>query len=137
MNNPSSRSLSQIEGMAWHAPDPDATRLVRTVHGLRDVPLADLTIENLRILMSQRVGVDVLTPVVLDILDADPLAGGDFYPGDLFTALLRCHSRTAAVPELTIRIENLIERLSEKGDLEDFGAPHNRIWSSIDEWRRA
>ena len=63
----------------WHPPGPDATRLVKTVHELRDAPLTDLTIEDLRILMSQRVGVDILTPVVLDILDADPLAGGDFY----------------------------------------------------------
>ncbi len=137
MRNRDPRSLTQIEGKAWHAPGPDATRLMKTVHELRDVPLTDLTVENFRILLSQRVGVDVLTPVVLDLLDADPLAGGDFYPGDLLTALLRCHARTTGSAELTTRIEKLIERISEKGDLAEFDAPHTTIWSSIDEWRRA
>lgn len=110
---------------------------MKTVHKLRDIPLTDLTVENLRILLSQRVGVDLLTPVALDILDADPLAGGDFYPGDLLTALLRCHPRTTGSGEVVTRIESLIERLSEKGDLEEFDAPHSTIWTSIDEWRRA
>src|SRR5690606_38455426 len=130
-------SLSQIESTAWRTPGPDATRFMKTVHKQRDIPLTDLTVENLRILLSQRVGVDPLTPVALDILDADPLAGGDFYPGDLLTALLRCHPRTTGSGEVVTRIESLIERLSEKGDLEEFDAPHNTIWTSIDEWRRA
>ncbi|MEV0106453.1 contact-dependent growth inhibition system immunity protein [Nocardia sp. NPDC050799] len=137
MKNRDPRTLTQIEGKAWHAPGPDATRLMKTGHELRDVPLTDLTVENLRILLSQRVGVDVLTPVALDILEADPLAGGDFSPGDLLTALLRCHSQTSGSAELITRIEKLIERISEKGDLEVSDAPHGTIWTSIDEWRRA
>lgn len=137
MKNRDPRTLTQIEGEAWPAPGPEATRLMKTVHGLRDIPVPDLTVENLRTLFSQGVGVGVLTPVVLDILDADPLAGGDFYPGDLLTALLRCHPRTSGSAELITRIEKLIERISEKADLEEYGAPHSTIWSSIDEWRRA
>lgn len=109
---------------------------MKTVHDLRDIPVADLTVENLRTLLSQRVGVDVLTPMVLDILDADPLAGGDFYPGDLLTVLLRCHPRTSGSAELITQIETLIERISEKGDLEESKTLHRTIWSSIDEWRR-
>ncbi|MFI5716477.1 contact-dependent growth inhibition system immunity protein [Nocardia sp. NPDC051750] len=137
VKNRDPRSLTQIEGEAWPAPGPDATRLVKTVHELRDVPLPDLTVEDLRILISQRVGTDALTPVVLDVLDTDPLAGGDFYPGDLLTALLRCHPRSSCSAELITRIEKLIERISEDSDLEESGASHSVIWSSIDEWRRA
>jgi hypothetical protein len=110
---------------------------MKTVHALRDVPLPDLTVEDIRVLLSQREGVDVLTPVALDILDSNPLAEGDFYPGDLLTALLGCHSRETDSPGLVARIEQLIERVSKKGDLEQYDAPHNRIWSSIDEWRTA
>ncbi|WP_084486367.1 contact-dependent growth inhibition system immunity protein [Nocardia sienata] len=131
------RSLSQIEGRAWPAPDKDATRLMKTVHALRDVPLPDLTVEDIRVLLSQREGVDVLTPVALDILGSNPLAESDFYPGDLLTALLGCHSRETDSAELIARIEQLIERVSEKGDLEQYDAPHTTIWSSIDEWRTA
>lgn len=130
------RSLTQIEGEAWPAPGPEATRLMKTVHDLRDVPVPDLTIENLRTLLSQKVGVDVLTPLVLDFLDADPLAGGDFYPGDLLTAFLRCHPRTSGSAELITRIEKLIERVPEEGNLEESKTLHHTIWSSIDEWHR-
>ena len=55
---------------------------MKIVCELRDVPLAVLTVKNLRILLSQGVGIDVLTLVALGILDADPFAGDDFYPGD-------------------------------------------------------
>ncbi|MEV0045031.1 contact-dependent growth inhibition system immunity protein [Nocardia rhamnosiphila] len=48
------------------------TRLMKTVHALRDVPLPDLTVEDIRVLLSQREGVDVLTPVALDILGSIP-----------------------------------------------------------------
>lgn len=135
MKNRDPRSLSQIEGKAWSVPDEDATRLMKTVHALRDVPLPDLTVEDIRILLSQREGVDVLTPVALDVLDSDPLVEGDFYPGDLLTALLGCHSRESDSTSLVDRIERLVERISEKGDLEQYDAPHNKIWSSIGKWR--
>lgn len=137
MKNRDPRSLTHIECEAWPAPSPDATRLVKTVHKLRDVPLPDLTVEDLRILISQRVGTDILTPLVLEVLDADPLAEGDFYPGDLLTALLRCHPRTTGSAEFITRIEKLLERISEDSDLERSGAPHSVVWSAIDEWRRA
>lgn len=137
MKNRDSRSLTQIEGEAWPAPSPDATRLVKTVHELRDVPLPDLTVEDLRTLISQRVGADILTPLVLEVLDADPLTEGDFYQGDLLTALLRCHPRSNSSAEFITRIEKLIEQISEDRDLEQSGALHSAIWSAIDEWRRA
>ncbi|WP_157107252.1 contact-dependent growth inhibition system immunity protein [Nocardia grenadensis] len=137
MTNRDPRSLSQIDGQAWPAPDANATRLMKTVHALRDVPLPDLTVEDIRILLSQREGVDVLTPVALDILGANPLTEGDFYPGDLLTALLGCHSRETDSAEVVTRIEQLIELISEKGDLEKYDAPHDTIWSSIVNWRGA
>lgn len=137
MNDRDPRSLTQIEGEAWQTPGADATRLVKTVHKLRDIPLTDLTVEHVRVLMSQSVGIGVLTPIALDILAADPLAAGDFYPGDLLTVFLRCHPRTSGSDELITRIEALIERVTAKGDLDEHGAPHSTIWSSIDEWRRA
>lgn len=137
MKNRDPRSITQIEGEAWQTPGPDATRLVKTVHKLRDIPLTDLTVEHLRVLLSQSVAIGVLTPIALDIFDADPLAGGDFHPGDLLTAFLRCHPKTSGSDELIIRIETLIEHIAAKGDLDEHGAPHSAIWSSIDDWRRA
>jgi hypothetical protein len=82
-------SLEELERDFWGDPPADATRLIATVHELRHRPLAELGPEDLRVLIAQRVGLDVLVPRALDLLEADPLVEGDFYPGDLLAAVLR------------------------------------------------
>jgi hypothetical protein len=59
------------------------------VHELRRRPVGQLGIEDLRVLVAQRVGLDVLVPLALARLEENPLAEGDFYPGDLLVAVLR------------------------------------------------
>jgi hypothetical protein len=86
---PGSLSLEQIEHVAWGDPPTGATRLVRTAHALRRKPVATLTPEELRLLISQQIGVGVLLPFALAVLAEDPLAEGDFYPGDLLVAAMR------------------------------------------------
>jgi CDI immunity proteins len=83
------QSLEEIEGDVWGDPPADATRLIATVHELRRRPVVQLGIEDLRVLIAQQVGLDVLVPLALARLEADPLAEGDFYPGDLLVAVLR------------------------------------------------
>lgn len=50
-------SLEQIEQDAWGDPPADASRLVRTAHELRRRPVALLTVEDLRLLIAQKIGV--------------------------------------------------------------------------------
>ena len=82
-------SLEQIEGDVWGDPPAGATELVATVHRLRRKPVDALSAEDLRMLIAQRVGLDVLVPRALVRLESDPLAEGDFYPGDLLVATLK------------------------------------------------
>ena len=81
-------SLEDIDGRAWGDPPADATRLVTEVHRLRRVPIGRLDVEGLRLLIGQHESLDVLVPLALEKLAADPLAEGDFYPGDLLAAVL-------------------------------------------------
>jgi CDI immunity proteins len=83
------QSLEQIEGDFWGDPPADATRLIATVHELRRRPIDKLGIEDLRVLIAQQEGLDVLLPLALDRLEQNPLAEGDFYPGDLLVAVMR------------------------------------------------
>lgn len=83
------RSLEDLEGQRWGAPPADATRLISEAHRLRQVPVADLTVEDLRLLVGQEIGLDVLVPVAIEVLQRDPLAEGDMYEGDLLCAMLR------------------------------------------------
>lgn len=84
-----SRSLEEIEDDRWGDPPADATRLVTTAYALRKRPVGALDAEGLRLLISQQIGLDTLVPLALDQVEQDPLAEGDFYPGDLLDALIR------------------------------------------------
>lgn len=84
-----SRSLEEIEDDYWGAPPADATRLVNTAYALHKRPVGALDVEGLRLLISQQIGLDTLVPLALDRVERDPLAEGDFYPGDLLDALMR------------------------------------------------
>jgi hypothetical protein len=82
-------TLTELEQDAWPDPGPGATGLVRTCVALRDKPLAEFTVEDLRIMLGQRIGVRHLLPRAVDVLLQDPTAAGDVFPGDLLGVVLR------------------------------------------------
>jgi hypothetical protein len=83
-----SRTIEDLDGERWGDPDADATSLIRSCHALRQVPIGDLSIDDLRLLLGQEIGAEWLVPLALDYLRTDPLAGV-LYPGDLLHAVLR------------------------------------------------
>lgn len=105
------QSVQDIEGDVWPAATPEATYLVRTVHRLRQVPIGELDIEDLRIMLSQDVGTTAILPLALDQLDANPLAAGHFYPGDLLWAVLRLPGdRWAGSAEILTKVRGIAQR---------------------------
>ncbi|MGW2542939.1 contact-dependent growth inhibition system immunity protein [Kitasatospora sp. NPDC001574] len=82
------RSLEELERDSWPTPPADATRLVAAVHALRRQPIGELTVEGMRLLIRQDVGLLHLLPVALELLRENPVAEGDLYPGDLLSAVL-------------------------------------------------
>ncbi|CAM4213998.1 contact-dependent growth inhibition system immunity protein [Kibdelosporangium persicum] len=81
-------SLEQLENDAWGPAPDDATGLMRTVHALRAKPIGQLTPGDVRVLLGQREGIDVLTPRALAMLQEEPLLEASYYPGDLLVAVL-------------------------------------------------
>jgi CDI immunity proteins len=81
------RTLEQLEGENWGEPEYDSY-LVQTIHKLRRKPIDEFTIEDLRFMLGQKLGMEHFTPLALDRLEADPFASGDFYPGDLLGAVM-------------------------------------------------
>ncbi|MGW4894388.1 contact-dependent growth inhibition system immunity protein [Kitasatospora sp. NPDC004240] len=82
------RSLDELEGDRWPAPLADAPPLVVRAHALRHRPVGELTIEDLRLLIGQNVGLAHLLPLAVEVLRDDPMAEGDLYEGDLLSAVL-------------------------------------------------
>ena len=63
--------------------------LVFTCTRLYEKPLQEFTIEDLRIMIGQKIGLEFLVPIALERLVENPFEQGDFYPGDLLMNLLR------------------------------------------------
>ncbi|MEL6977907.1 MAG: contact-dependent growth inhibition system immunity protein [Pseudomonadota bacterium] len=88
-------SLEALERRVWREPS-FPSRLVTTCHRLRRIPIRDLSVEDLRLLIGQSIGLEYLVPLAIERLDEDPLAAGDFFPGDL---LLQVVTRGAPIHE--------------------------------------
>jgi hypothetical protein len=89
MRSVAGRTLDDIEQNQWAPPPPEATYLVKRCHELRSKPVDDFSVEDLRLLIGQRIGLATLVPLAIAALEDDPLAQGDFYPGDLLGVVLR------------------------------------------------
>ena len=83
------QTLERLDPPAWGPAPPDATFLVRRCHELRHKPIADFTVDDLRLMIGQSIALEHLVPVALEQLQCDPLVSGDFYAGDLLGTVLR------------------------------------------------
>jgi hypothetical protein len=87
-------TIQQIDGVDRGDPPPDSSFLVRRCTELRRKPLDRFTVEDLRIMLGQQEAVPILLPLAVDMLTDNPLAEGDFYPGDLLLTVLRLPAST-------------------------------------------
>jgi hypothetical protein len=81
-------TLEQLEGNNW-GEVANQSHLVTECHRLRRLPLCQFTTENFRILIGQNIGLRFLMPLAVAKLRDDPLAEGDYFPGDLLCSVLR------------------------------------------------
>ena len=78
-----SKSLENLENDYWDDLHEYPSELVKRCYKYRKIPLVDLTIEQIRTLISQKIGLKFLLKIALQKLKQDVLAEGDFYQGDL------------------------------------------------------
>ncbi|MFJ1706269.1 contact-dependent growth inhibition system immunity protein [Kitasatospora sp. NPDC088346] len=125
-------SLEELEDDRWSAGPGGETRLMATVRELRRRPIGDLTVEDMRLLIRQDVGLAHLLPRAVEVLRVDPLAEGDMYEGDLLAAVL---TRSAEVwgecPGLRREVRVIVSELADvppvlKRDVERFLA----LWTA-------
>jgi hypothetical protein len=83
------KSLQELDGDAWGESTLDS-HLVATCHRLRRKPIKEFTVEDLRIMVGQSIGLEFLVPIAIEIeiLEINLFAEGDLYPGDLLEALI-------------------------------------------------
>jgi hypothetical protein len=67
----------------------DSSALAITCLALYEKPLKDFTVENLRVMIGQNIGLEFLIPLAVEVLQKNPFAEGDYYPGDLLSAVMK------------------------------------------------
>lgn len=120
-NNWKEKTLENLENDCWGEPTNDS-HLEKSCHSLRKKPIKHFETEDLRIMISQNIGLKYLIPLALETLKENILAEGDFYEGDLLKSVLTSdrefwNKETDLFNELELIIsknENLmIERVPE------------------------
>ena len=110
------KTLTQLENDDWGPPKYDS-HLVTTIHQLRYQPLSAFTVENLRIIIGQKVGLKFLVPLAIERLADDPLCEGDYFPGDLLNAVLRIdRSYWSLYPDQRESVREVAERAMRQLD---------------------
>ena len=83
------RTLEELDGQDWGAPESAPTPMVARCLELRRTPLNKLRPGDLRLLLGQQIGLEYLVPRALELVADQPLREADLYPGDLLSVLLR------------------------------------------------
>ena len=80
-------------------------------------------------MIGQGLGLRFLVPLAVEVVERDPLADGDLYPGELLSSLLRTpQSSWAAQPELRDRLQQVILALKEVP--EKLEGPIQQFWTN-------
>ncbi|MFE7424930.1 contact-dependent growth inhibition system immunity protein [Streptomyces sp. NPDC057545] len=109
-------SLEELDGHQWPEPSPNVTGLVKSIHALRKRPIKSLTIEDMRRLIGQDVGLPWLIPMALKTLrdTAHSQAEGGFYDDDLLSAVLtRSPATWQAMPRLAQDLREILTALRD------------------------
>ncbi|MEZ2337078.1 contact-dependent growth inhibition system immunity protein [Mucilaginibacter sp. RCC_168] len=102
-------SLFNLEKTRVDNPGEAPTRLVTRCTELVKIPLNEYSIEDLRLMIGQELGLSYLVPLAIEKLTDDLFAEGDLYEGDLLANVLKIN-RTfwKQNPDLWTQVDNLI-----------------------------
>lgn len=111
-----SQTLENLEKNKWPSINADEeSHLITTCHALRKKPLIDFSIEDLRIMIGQDIGLKYLIPIAIEILNETILAEGHYYEGDLLSAVLT--SNIQFWRDNIILHKNILELFNQNGSI--------------------
>ncbi len=82
------RTLEELDGENWGEPETAPTPMVARCLRLRRMPLHVLGLGDLRLLISQKIGLKYTVPQAMEHVSKNAMVEAEYYPGDLLCALL-------------------------------------------------
>jgi hypothetical protein len=101
------KTLDELEGVVWGKPTFDSY-LVTTCHRLRTKPVDEFSVEDLRIMIGQRIGLPHLVPLAIG--EREPLAAGHYYAGDLLASVIGTADWLQSQSDWQARVVGVVER---------------------------
>ncbi|WP_276979930.1 contact-dependent growth inhibition system immunity protein [Flavobacterium filum] len=127
-NNWRQKSIENLEKDFWGQSPKDSTPLVDKVHRLRTIQIEKLEPKNIRLLISQNVGLNFLIPVALDLLRDDIFIDTELFEGDLLKSVITVDNKFwNNNKELKDQLDGLLKSYSNE-DKEKFRK------GNFDEW---
>ena len=83
------------------------------MHALRRKPIGALTVEDLRLLIGQNIGLAHLLPLAMEVLRADPMTAGDFYEGDPLSAVMNNRTPWGEMPTMARELRSIVSTLTD------------------------
>ena len=84
----SEKSLEALEGISLGDGSDAPTDLVRRCIKLNKVPLKTFTVDDLRLMIGQQIGLRYLIPIAIELLKQDLFVEANYFPGDLLKNVL-------------------------------------------------
>jgi len=123
------KSIEQLENDIW-SDSNFPTTLVEKCYHFRKLAIKDLSVEQFRLLIGQNIGLTFLIPSAVEILRENILSAGNFYEGDLLSAVLSSeNSYWLANPEIRMALTTL---LSEKRV--EISKANKKLLQSVDDF---
>ena len=108
------KSIEQLEQDIWENPSEFPTDLIEKCYNYRKISIAELTNEQLRLLISQQIGIEYIIGIVLKKLKWNILTECDFYEGDLLITVSRLPTEFWNKKQTEFRaFKNLVDENSE------------------------
>lgn len=128
------KSIQELENDYW--PDYEyPTGLVHKCHEYRKIPLGTLTIEQIRVLISQNIGLVYLMPIALQTLKKNILTEVSLYEGDLLAAILRVENQYWTIyPQIKNQVVVLLDAQRKNIEKKNIENTHRQILKIIDQF---
>ena len=116
------KSLNEIYGWEPMKPELD-TYVLRTAARAMRLPLKDLSAEEIRLLIGQKVGLQYLLPLAIEILRKNPLKQASMFPGDLLAVCKRLDPADWNENPVELRAFQNILKAAEPKTVTEFATP--------------